>query len=147
MINMKRIILLVFLILTICTFWYYKTHPLTPTVMINGTTFTVELAITGREIEKGLSGRSSLAPKHGMLFIFNHKEQYSFWMKGMKFPLDFIWMDGNLIVDITKSVPPMQDGVIPQLKPKVPIDKILELPAGEIDVAGIKIGDTALFNK
>jgi len=144
---MKRIFLFTIVLLAALVFWYYKTYPLTPTVTINRTTFTVELAITGGEIEKGLSGRSLLAPKHGMLFIFNHKERYSFWMKGMNFPLDFIWLDGNLIVEVTKNVPPIENGVIPQLKPSVLIDKVLEIPAGEIDAAGITIGDTALFNK
>jgi len=144
---MKRILLIIIVFLTALVFWYYKTYPLTPTVTINGTTFAVELALTGGEIEKGLSGRPSLPTKHGILFLFNHKERYSFWMKGLNFPLDFIWLDGNRIVEITKNVPPMENGIIPQLKPSVPVDKVLELPAGEIDTAGIKIGDTALFNK
>jgi len=143
---MKRIFVGL-LLLAALVFWYYKTHPMTPTVTINGTTFTVELALTGKEIEKGLSGRSFLAPKHGMLFVFNHKEQYAFWMKGMNFPLDFLWLDGNRIVEVTKNVLPIENGIIPQLKPSLPVDKVLELPAGEIDAAGIKIGDTALFNK
>jgi uncharacterized membrane protein (UPF0127 family) len=144
---MKPILLLILTCLIVGTIIFYRIRPLTPTIIINGTTFTVELAVTGKEMEKGLGGRSVLPPKHGMLFIRDHKDLYPFWMKGMNFPLDFIWMDGNLIVDITKNVPTMQDGLIPQLKPKVPVDKILELNAGEIDAAGIKIGDTALFNK
>ncbi|HCM81900.1 MAG: hypothetical protein UV63_C0008G0020 [Microgenomates group bacterium GW2011_GWC1_43_11] len=144
---MKPMLFFIILGLLAGTFLFYRIQPLSATVRINGTTFIVELAITGKEIEKGLSGRSSLAPQHGMLFLFNHKEQYPFWMKDMKFPLDFIWMDGNLIVDITKNVEPMEYGVIPRIKPIVPVDKILELTAGEIDAAGIQIGDTALFNK
>jgi len=118
-----------------------------PTVIINGTTFFIDLAITQPEIEKGLGGKESLPPNHGMLFIRDHKDQYPFWMGGMKFPLDFIWIDGNVIVDISKNIPVLENGTIPQIKPNKPVDKILEINAGETDKAGIKIGDTLLFNK
>ncbi len=126
---------------------YYRLHPLRPTVMINGTTFTVELAITPEEITRGLGGRDSLKPLNGMLFIRDHKERYRFWMGNMRFPLDFLWIDGNRIVDITKNVPITKNGEIPQLEPVAPVDKILEINAGETDKAGIKVGDTLLFNK
>lgn len=144
---MKKILAVLIAILLIGTYLYYRAKPLHPTVMINGTTFVVDLAITSNEWTKGLSGRTNLLPNHGMLFIRDHKEQYSFWMKDMNFPLDFIWLDGNVIVDVTKNVPPLSNGQIPIIKPVKPVDKILEINAGEIDKAGIKIGDTALFNK
>jgi len=144
---MKRILFILVLILLACTYGYYRINPLTPTATIKGKKFAVELAVTGKEIEKGLSRRTSLLPGHGMLFIFNHKERYPFWMGGMQFPLDFIWMDGNQIVEITKNVPNLQDGIAPRITPTVPIDKVLELNAGEVDALGIVVGDTALFNK
>lgn len=144
---MKRIVLFLFFILLAGTYGYYLINPITPTATIKGKKFAIELAVTGKEIEKGLSGRTSLPVGHGMLFIFNHKERYPFWMGGMQFPLDFIWMDGNRIVEITKNVPALQDGIAPRITPTVPIDKVLELNAGEADAVGIVVGDTALFNK
>jgi hypothetical protein len=138
---------IIFTLVCLGSIIYYQIHPLTPTITMNGTLFTIELAVTNKEIEKGLGGRTRLEPKHGMLFLRDHKERYSFWMGGMQFPLDFVWLDGNRVVDITKNVPVETDGNITQLKPNVPVDKILELNAGEVDKAGIKIGDTALFNK
>jgi len=144
---MKPLILFFTMAILAGTLLFYKAKPLSPTISINGTLFFVDIAVTKSEIEKGLGGRKMLPPKHGMLFLKDHKDLYPFWMGGMKFPLDFVWIDGNRIVDITKNVPPISDGLIPQLKPSVPVDKILELNAGETDSAGIKIGDTLLFNK
>jgi hypothetical protein len=42
-----------------------------------------------------------------MLFIFESEGLYSFWMKGMRFPLDMVWINAECaVVDITKEVPP-----------------------------------------
>jgi len=145
---MKRILFILFVVFALIgTTWYYTKKPLNPTVIINNAIFTIELALSPAEIQKGLSGRNRLPPKHGMMFLFNHKEQYPFWMSNMKFPLDFIWFDGNRVVEITKDVPIMKDGTIPRITPSVPVDKVLEINAGEAETAGIQIGDTALFNK
>jgi len=145
--NRKAIILGIGMCVLLGTLLFYRKHPLMPTAIINGTKFTLELAVTQKEIEKGLGGRVTLAPKHGMLFLHDHKELYPFWMGGMEFPLDFVWIDGNLIVDITKNVPMETQGEISRLSPRVPVDKILELNAGEADRYNIKVGDTLLFNK
>jgi len=145
--NMKKFFFLIIVLILSFTGLYYWFKPLKPTVLINGTKFTVELAITQSEITQGLSGRESLATHSGMIFLMNHKEQYSFWMKDMRFPLDFVWIDGNRIVDITTHVPTKVDSTVPVIQPRVAADKILELNAGEVDKAGIKIGDTVLFNK
>jgi len=144
--NTKTIILIsvcVFLF----SFWFYSKHPLSATVVIKQTEFTVDLAITPKEKTKGLSFRKNLPSKHGMLFIYENKDQYPFWMKDMNFPLDFIWIDGNIIVDITKNIPPANSTNMQIVKPIVPANKILEINAGEIDTYNIQIGDIVTFNK
>ena len=143
----KYIIFIVLIIIGVFSFWFYTKHPLSGTVKINDATFVVDLAVTSIEKEKGLSYRKTLAPKHGMLFVYDHKELYPFWMKGMNFPLDFIWLDGNKIVDITKNVQPADGLNMHVVKPLLPVDKILELNAGEVEAYNIQIGDTVLFNK
>src|SRR5690349_12394377 len=65
---------------------------LTPRITIDNATFSVVVAKTPEEREKGLSGRDSLAQNSGMLFVFDHPDTYTFWMKGMKFPLDMIFI-------------------------------------------------------
>jgi len=141
------ILIIVGIVIGLFAFWFYTKHPLSGTVKINGTLFTVDVAVTAIEKEKGLGYRKSLEPTHGMIFVYDHKEIYPFWMKGMNFPLDFIWLDGNKIVDITKNVQPANGLNMQVVKPMLPVDKILEINAGEVEKYGIKIGDTVLFNK
>jgi len=141
---MKPIFILLIIVAVLGTILYYcRIKPLSATVTVRETTFVIELALSAAEKMKGLSGRSNLPPKHGMLFLYDHKERFPFTMTGMIFPLDFIWMDGNVILDITKNVTPGT----PMILPSVPVDKILELNAGEADAVGMNIGDRVLFNK
>ena len=61
-------------------------------IKIAGKILKIELALTPEAQEKGLSGRKELKENEGMLFVFNHIGQYSFWMKDMNFALDIIWL-------------------------------------------------------
>jgi len=104
--------------------------------------FNVEIAATKEKQEQGLSGKQFLAANSGMLFIFNAPDFYEFWMKGMLFPLDFVWINGNKIVDLTENVPrPINGGPVKIIKPKTKADKVLEINAGAINANGIKMGD------
>jgi uncharacterized membrane protein (UPF0127 family) len=144
---MKKIIFIALICLGIFTFWYYQRYPLGENVVIGGHTIHVELAITNAEKEKGLGYRDSLPENSGMLFVFQNKDKYGFWMKGMRFPLDFIWIDGNKIVDLSQNIPnPAGDTTQPvSLAPSAPADKVLEVNAGVIQSLGVHIGDTVLF--
>src|SRR3989344_4740780 len=139
---MKRLLLLAGGLFIAFVAWYYQSHPLGSRVKMRDSVFLVELAITPRERERGLSGRQSLDPNSGMLFLFGNEAVYHFWMRGMQFPLDFIWIDDNIIVDIDENVPaPMGNEEPIELAPKVPVDKVLELNAGVVSALGVKTGD------
>ena len=112
----------------------------------NKATITVEIAQTPQEHERGLSYRANLAPDHGMLFIFPQPGIYSFWMKEMRFPLDFMWIDGkNNIVYMHENVPAPDPSTpltqLPAYYPKMPITKVLEVTAGFIKKNKIVAGD------
>ena len=48
--------------------------------------------------------RNKLKEDEGMLFVFDHSDKYSFWMKDMNFPIDIIWIGEDLqIVFIKKN--------------------------------------------
>lgn len=106
---------------------------------------TVEVAATEQERAKGLGGRDSLDPNSGMLFVFDKPGRPQFWMKGMRFPLDFIWIDGRRVVGIIENVPAPQkdpDGVLPLYSSTVDVDKVLEVNAGYVKSHGIAVGDS-----
>lgn len=125
---------------------YYRAYPLVSKVRIKDRIFTVEVAANEKQKQKGLGGRASIPEMHGMLFPYNHKEQFEFWMRGMRFPLDFIWIDGKNVADITENVPPPLENERPVIvKPLVSVDKVLEVNAGTVARIGIKVGDTVEY--
>lgn len=76
-------------------------------IKIAGKILKVELALTPEEREQGLSGRDKLNEDEGMLFVFDHVDKYSFWMKDMNFPIDIIWISSDLkVVYIKKNATP-----------------------------------------
>lgn len=142
---MKLYVIIISLSILILYGLYYRKNPLISKVRIGSHTFTVDVAVTPLEKMKGLGGKNSLPANHGLLFVYDHKEKYEFWMKGMKFPLDFLWIADRTVVDLRENVP-APSGLIPAIvKPNVAADKILEVAAGTIKERGLKIGDTVQF--
>lgn len=121
----------------------YKTEE----IRIGGKTINVEIADTQEKRIQGLSGRQSLAENQGMLFIFNTPDHYAFWMKGMNFSLDFIWIRGNEVIEITRNVKPEDYEPPKTLVSKDKIDKVLEVNAGVADRLNIKAGDKIEINQ
>lgn len=125
------------------------TGPLGPSqtnsVSINNVKLSVEIADTADKRKRGLSGRESLASNSGMLFIFENKGKYGFWMKGMKFSLDLIFLRDKKVVDIIKNATPpapnQKDEDLPIYMPREEIDMVLEVNSGFVDSHGIKVGD------
>lgn len=118
----------------------------TTEVKINGTTINVEVADTNDKRSRGLSGRDGLEENSGMLFVYPAKDSYRYWMKGMKFSIDFIWIDGNRVVEVYENAQPpaanQSDSDLAIYTPKVPLDKILEVKAGFVRSHNIKVGDS-----
>jgi uncharacterized protein len=144
--NIKILIFLVlFIIIILIAGLYYLNNPLGPKAVINGQIVYLEIAASPEEKQRGLSYRDKLAFDHGMLFIYDHKERFGFWMNEMRFPLDFIWIDGNTVVDLSKNVLIQTNGKTTTLQPIVSVDRILEVNAGYIQKNNIKIGDKITF--
>jgi len=142
---MKLYVIIIIVSILLIYGLYYRKNPLTSKVRIGSNTFIVDVAVSPIEKMNGLSGRNSLAANHGMLFVYDHKEQYEFWMKGMKFPLDFIFIADRTVVDIAENILPPTSIFPAIVKPRISADKILEVTAGTIRLTGIKIGDTVQF--
>ena len=113
----------------------------------------VELAETAVDHARGLGGHAPLGMTDGMIFVFQTPGFYTFWMKGMTFNLDIMWIDGtadNLrVVHIARDVPayPTEtpDGRLPTYSPTRPGRYVLEVNAGFADMHGITVGSPASF--
>jgi uncharacterized membrane protein (UPF0127 family) len=111
----------------------------TRTITVGNQTFSVEVATTSQERQRGLMFRESLEPGTGMFFIFEKEDFYGFWMKNTLIPLDIIWINADKkIVDIQTLQACTEkpcDSHIPSQKALY----VLEVNAGEFEG---KIGDT-----
>lgn len=107
--------------------------------------FTVEIADTPAEQQKGLMFRQELAPDAGMLFDFHESRQVSFWMQNTLIPLDmlFIRSDGS-IANIHVNAHPLDPTSIPS---DGPVEFVLEIPGGRSVELGIKAGDTVVNDR
>lgn len=97
-----------------------------------------EAVRTPELIYLGLSYRSELPEGRGMLFFMPAKEVQSFCMRGMRLPLDLIWISDGRVAGITRNVPATYPG---ELTSPAPVDQVLEVPGGFADRHGIKTGD------
>lgn len=114
-------------------------------VRIGRQEFHAEVADNALSRVKGLSGRAALEQDEGMLFIFPLPWRYSFWMKGMRFSLDIIWVRGDRVADISEDVRAPEPGSsifkLRGLRPKAAVDKVLEVNAGLVRKLGIRTGN------
>jgi uncharacterized membrane protein (UPF0127 family) len=99
----------------------------------------VYIADTDEKRVKGLSGVEILHPKVGLAFVFDTPDRYSFWMKDMHFPLDFIYVNNGTVVDIIEDVLP--DTYPDTIEPQSPASVVIELNAGQVKENSIEIGD------
>ena len=102
-------------------------------------TFTVELAATPEEREKGLMYRRELPEGRGMLFDFKQDVNVTMWMKNTYIPLDmlFIRADGR-IQRIAENTEPESTRIIPA---GAPVRAVLEVIGGTAKKLGIRPGD------
>jgi uncharacterized membrane protein (UPF0127 family) len=109
--------------------------------------YFLEVAQDAQSRAQGLSGRAAMERNEGMLFVFKKAGNYTFAMREMKFPLDFVWVRDGIVIDLTANVPApnMPADNCKALFSSQPCDKVIELNAGEIRNSSIKVGDTIRF--
>jgi len=103
----------------------------------------VELAIEPQEWARGLMYREKLGDHEGMLFISDHEEPRSFWMKNTLIPLDIIFISADReVVRIAERTVPLSEEGIPSGEPA---QYVLEIKGGQASNLGIHIGDKLEF--
>ncbi len=107
-------------------------------VTVGKATVQAEAVKTPERLYLGLSYRSELPEGRGMLFFMPAKEVQTFCMRGMRLPLDFIWISEGRVAGLTRNVPPTFPG---DLTSPAPVSHVLEVPGGFADRHGIKAGD------
>ncbi|HWT51551.1 MAG TPA: DUF192 domain-containing protein [Caulobacter sp.] len=104
--------------------------------------FQVEIAATRAEQAKGLMFRKSLAPDHGMLFVYKRPQPAAYWMKNTLIPLDIIFIqpDGKILSIARNARPhdetPLSSGGL--------VLGVLEIAGGRAAQLGVLPGDRVL---
>jgi uncharacterized protein len=117
-------------------------------VTLNRVELVADVAATNDQRSKGLSVKDTLNESEAMLFVFNTEREHSFWMKGMKFPIDIIWLDDDKeVVHVEHSLEPC----IPDefCQPYSPDDNslyVLETVAGFAQKYNVTDGTQVEFN-
>jgi hypothetical protein len=103
-------------------------------ITVGDTGLTVDLAIDPWEQTLGLGYRNGLEPGTGMLFINDTARNQTFWMKGMRFCLDIIWIVDGQITGAAENACPDPEGTPDADRARFqsgqPVTHILEVPAG-----------------
>jgi uncharacterized protein len=107
-------------------------------VRVGQVTVQAEAVRTPAQLYRGLSHRRELPAGRGMLFFMPEKAVQTFCMRGMHFPLDFIWISQGRVVGLTRNVPSTFPG---KLTSPEPVNYVLEVPGGFADQYGVQVGD------
>jgi uncharacterized membrane protein (UPF0127 family) len=114
-------------------------------VKVGSHRLNVEEARTREERVRGLGGRRCIGPNQGMLWTYKHPVHISFWMDGMKFPIDIVWIGPD------HRVVWIEPRLSPSTYPKTFANEqkaalyVLELGAGRAKALGIKLGTPIRF--
>lgn len=108
----------------------------------SGATIRVDVACTERERVRGLSGYAGLIPGTGMLLAFEQPARPRITMATMSFPLDLVWLDWDKrIVELAMDAPAGSPGY----RSSQLACYVLEIPAGDIQRLGLRLGDVLRF--
>ncbi len=113
-------------------------------VLVGSALVQAEVVGSQEKLARGLSGRAALAEGMGMLFLMPERKRQTFWMQGMRFPLDIIWIDEGRIIGLEREVPPGGEHIVTSPGSAT---QVLEVPAGFSRRHGLKPGDKVVIGK
>jgi uncharacterized membrane protein (UPF0127 family) len=131
-----------------------KTSPLdyqTLNVTIGSTPYVLEMADTPEKITKGLSGRTSIPRKTGMIFVMPEETIQEFWMKDCLTDMDIIFLDSDCrVVNMHRMVQERKKMIsetdmqyerqLKKYSSNKPAELVIELPPGDLTRLQLSVG-------
>jgi len=123
--------------------WTLGSYRQTANVVVGDDELVVEISDTSALRERGLSYHADLLPNTGMLFVYDDIGKRIYWMKGMNFCLDIVWINDGQILDAAESVcpePDRSDADLDRYASPPEVQYVLEVPAGWLAEHGYGAG-------
>ena len=107
-----------------------------------GVAFSVEVARSEAEHERGLMFRKTISKREGMLFVFDADQHLAFWMKDtpVSLSIGFISADGRIL-----EIEDMQPFSLATIRSRSSCRYALELAQGTFRDIGAAEGDSVVF--
>jgi uncharacterized membrane protein (UPF0127 family) len=100
--------------------------------------FTIEIADSEDERQRGLMFRLDMDDDHGMLFVFEEQREVGFWMKDTPMALDLVFIGQDGVIKAVRQGEPLSEALITAGQP---VRFVLELKAGIAASNDIERGD------
>jgi uncharacterized protein len=116
----------------------------TATVVLHGdriVTLAVEVADSSAERERGLMGRTNLAPDAGMIFLFERPTTTAFVMRGTTISLSIAFYDRRGTISQILDMDPCRTEPCRLYVPRTTYAGALEVPQGAFRRFGVQEGD------
>jgi len=107
----------------------------------------LDVEVAGNETQRqhGLMFRRQLPENGGMIFLFDHAQEITMWMKNTYIPLDMVFIgDDWRVVHIARDAEPLSTGVISSV---YPASRVLEIAGGQAGKLGLKNGDAVSLQR
>jgi uncharacterized membrane protein (UPF0127 family) len=103
--------------------------------------FSVEVAATPDQQERGLMFRRVLAGDRGMIFPYDPPQDVGFWMKNTLIPLDMLFIRADGTIARIANAEPMSLEAVPA------VAAVLEIRGGRAAELGIREGDIVSWRR
>ncbi|QXQ05761.1 DUF192 domain-containing protein [Sphingosinicellaceae bacterium] len=105
--------------------------------------YSVEIAASPEQQERGLMFRTAMAANQGMIFPFAPPRPASFWMENTILPLDIVFIGADSrVLNVAADAKPYSRDLIQSSGAAA---AVLELNAGEAAKIGLKPGDAVRY--
>lgn len=145
--NWMMLIGITMLVVILFGVFFFRSASAIATYSIGNTQVELVEATSMAQKIQGLSGTTvETFPADGMIFLYRDGDVRHFWMKGMLYDLDILWVANGEVVKIDTGIPAPQDGEDPARMSSDPYsaDAVIELPAGFVQEYGIEVGDSVV---
>jgi uncharacterized membrane protein (UPF0127 family) len=132
------VVILVILLRYVFSEFYSTSGNLIGKVYVKNILVKAETVKSKEKIERGLSQRKNIAEGRGMLFVMPSIDFQRFWMKGMLFPIDIIWIANGKVIGFEKNISSDDSRVFTS---PAAASYVLEVPAGFCDSHNISVND------